>query len=269
MTSVQQLQRPFGELLRQWREHRRLSQLELSVQAEVSARHLSFVETGRSTPSRDMVIRLSERLDVPLRERNQLLIAAGYAPIYSQTLLESAHMSAVLAAIRMVLSGQEPFPAAVVDRNWNLIEQNSGFELFTRGVDPELLAAPLNVQRLALHPNGLADRIVNLGEWRAHVLGRMRRRMDVTADPEITALYQELRAYPSQRSEPEIVLPAPGDIVVPLKIRHGERVLSFFSAVATFGMPLDVTVAELAIETFFPATPETAALLRTPGSQLT
>ncbi|HEX4725800.1 MAG TPA: helix-turn-helix transcriptional regulator [Pseudonocardiaceae bacterium] len=262
MTSVQQLQRPFGDLLRQWREHRRLSQLELSVQAEVSARHLSFVETGRSTPSRDMVIRLSERLDVPLRERNQLLVAAGYAPVYSQTVLESPQMSAVLAAVRRVLSGQEPFPAAVVDRNWNLIEKNSSFDIFTRGADPELLESPLNVLRLALHPNGMAGRIVNIGEWRAHALGRMRRRMDLTADPAITALYNEVCAYPCAQSEPEVVLPGPGDIMVPLKIRDGERELSFFCTVATFGTPLDVTVAELAIETFFPADAETAALLR-------
>jgi transcriptional regulator with XRE-family HTH domain len=262
MTSVQQRQRPFGDLLRQWRERRRLSQLELSVQAEVSARHLSFVETGRSTPSRDMVIRLSERLDVPLRERNQLLAAAGYAPVYSQTALESPQMSAVLAAVRRVLSGQEPFPAAVVDRNWDLIEQNGSFELFTRGADPELLRSPLNVLRLALHPNGMAGRIVNIGEWRAHALSRMRRRMDLTADPAITALYKEIREYPCPRPQPEIMLPAPGDVMVPLKIRDGERELSFFGTVAAFGTPLDVTVAELTIETFFPADAETAALLR-------
>jgi transcriptional regulator with XRE-family HTH domain len=239
-----------------------MSQLELSIQAEVSARHLSFVETGRSTPSRDMVIRLSERLDVPLRERNQLLVAAGYAPVYSQTVLESPHMSAVLAAVRRVLSGHEPFPAAVVDRNWNLVEQNSSFDIFTRGADPALLKSPLNVLRLALHPDGLAGRIVNLGEWRAHVLGRLRRRIDLTADPEVAALYEEVSGYPCGQPEPEIVVPGPGDIVVPLKIRDGDRELSFFPTVATFGTPLDVTVAELAIETFFPADAETATLLR-------
>jgi transcriptional regulator with XRE-family HTH domain len=262
MTSGQRLRHPFGDLLRQWREHRRMSQLELSIQAEVSARHLSFVETGRSTPSRDMVIRLSERLDVPLRERNQLLVAAGYAPVYSQTVLESPHMSAVLAAVRRVLSGHEPFPAAVVDRNWNLVEQNTSFDVFTRGADPALLESPLNVMRLALHPDGLAGRIVNLGEWRAHVLGRLRRRIDLTADPEVAALYEEVGGYPCGRPGPEIVVPGPGDIVVPLKIRDGDRELSFFPTVATFGTPLDVTVAELAIETFFPADAETATLLR-------
>lgn len=262
MTSVQQLQRPFGDLLRKWREHRRLSQLELSVQADVSARHLSFVETGRSTPSRDMVIRLSERLNVPLRERNQLLVAAGYAPVYSQTLLESPQMSAVLSAVRRVLSGNEPFPAAVVDRNWNLIEQNDSFSLFTGGVDPELLRPPVNVLRLALHPDGMAGRIVNIGEWRAHVLGRIRRRMDLTADPAVTALHREVSEYPTPQPEPEIVLPGPGDIAVPLRIRDGGRELSFFATVASFGTPLDVTVSELTIETFFPADAETAALLR-------
>lgn len=262
MTSVRPVQRPFGDLLRQWREHRRLSQLELSMQAEVSARHLSFVETGRSTPSRDMVIRLCERLDVPLRERNQLLVAAGYAPVYSQTALESPQMSSVLSAIQHVLSGHEPFPAAVVDRNWNLVEQNSGFQLFTHGVDPELLNSPVNVLRLALHPNGLADRIVNIAEWRAHVLSRLRRRIEVTADPGVTALYEEVRAYPGEWAEPEIVLPGPGDIVVPLRISDGGRELAFFLAVAGFGTPLDVTMAELTIEVFFPADAETAAVVR-------
>jgi transcriptional regulator with XRE-family HTH domain len=237
-----------------------MSQLELSIQAEVSARHLSFVETGRSSPSRDMVIRLSERLDVPLRERNQLLVAAGYAPVYSQTVLESPHMSAVMAAVRRVLSGHEPFPAAVVDRNWNLVEQNSSFEILTRGASPELLASPVNVVRLALHPDGVAGRIVNLGEWRAYALARMRRRIDMTADPELIALHKEICGYPCARM-PEIVVPGPGDIAVPLTIRDGARELSFFCTVATFGTPLDVTVAELAIEAFFPADAETATLL--------
>lgn len=260
MASVRQL-RPFGDLLRQWREHRRLSQFELSTQAEVSARHLSFMETGRSTPSRDMVIRLAERLDVPLRERNQLLVAAGYAPVYSQTALESPQMSPVLSAIRHVLSGHEPFPAAVVDRSWNVVEQNSGFQLFTSGVDPELLNSPINVHRLALHRNGMADRIVNIGEWRAHVLSRLRHRIEVTADPGVTALYEEIRAYPGDWTEPEIVLPGPGDIAVPLRIRDGGRELAFFVSVAAFGTPLDVTMAELAIEAYFPADEETAALV--------
>jgi transcriptional regulator with XRE-family HTH domain len=239
-----------------------MSQLELSVQADVSTRHLSFVETGRSTPSREMVIRLSERLDLPLRERNQLLVAAGYAPVYSQAVLESPQMAAVMAAVGRVLSGHEPYPAAVVDRNWNLVERNSSFEVFTRGADPELLKSPLNVQRLALHPDGLAGRIVNIGEWRAHALSRMRRRIELTADPVASALYQEVLAYPCSQPEPEIVLPGPGDIVVPLKVRDGDHELSFFCTVATFGTPLDVTVAELAIETFFPADAQTEALLR-------
>lgn len=262
MTSTQQLQRPFGDLLRQWREHRRLSQLELSVQAEVSARHLSFVETGRSTPSREMVMRLSERLDVPLRERNQLLVAAGYAPVYSQSVLDSPQMTAVLEAVRRVLDGHEPFPAAVVDRNWNLVEQNDAFNIFLHDSDPALLAPPANVFRIALHPDGLAGRILNLGEWRAHAMNRIRRRIDLTADPQISALYDEVREYPCPTPEPEILVPGPGDIVVPLRIRDAGRELSFFCTVATFGTPLDITTAELAIETFFPADAITAAVLQ-------
>lgn len=261
MTSTRQGPRPFGELLRQWREHRRLSQLELSALADVSARHLSFVETGRSMPSREMVMRLAERLDVPLRERNQLLVAAGYAPVYGQSVLDSPQMTVVLNALRRVLTGHEPYPAAIVDRNWNLVARNNGFDLFTRGSDPVLLEEPANVLKLALHPDGLASRIINLGEWRAHTIGRIRRRVDITTDPMIAALYEEVAGYPCPQPEPDIVLPGPGDIVVPLRIRDGDHELAFFCTVATFGTPLDVTTAELAIETFFPADAVTAALL--------
>jgi transcriptional regulator with XRE-family HTH domain len=253
---------PVGELVRQWRERRRLSQLELALDAEISTRHLSFVETGRSQPSRAMVLRVAEQLDLPLRERNHLLVAAGYAPVYPETALDAPPMAAVRAAVRQVLTGHEPYPAVVVDRAWNLVDATASLALFTAGIAPALLAPPANVLRASLHPDGLASRIVNLGEWRAHLLGRLRRQIAYTADPALAALYDELRAYPCNQPEPEIELPGPGDIVVPLHLRHGDRVLAFFGIVATFGTPLDITVAELAIEAFYPADPETAAFLR-------
>lgn len=256
------LERPVGEMLREWREHRKLSQLEFALQARISSRHLSFVETGRSRPSREMVLRLAEGLDVPLRERNQLLLAAGYAPAYAETALDSPQMAVVRAAVRQVLAGHEPYPALAVDRGWNLVDANASLALITEGVAPELLAAPTNCMRIALHPRGLAPRIVNLGEWRAHLLGRLRRQAARTADPALTRLYEELRTYPCDQPEPEVELPGPGDIVVPLRLRYGDRVLAFFSTVTTFGTPLDITVAELAIESFFPADADTAAVLR-------
>jgi transcriptional regulator with XRE-family HTH domain len=261
-TAVGQRQRPVGELLRRWREHRRLSQLELAAQAEISTRHLSFLETSRSRPSRDMVLHLAEHLEVPLRERNHLLLAAGYAPVYSQEPLDSPQLAVVRRAIRQVLRGHEPYPAVVVDRTWNVVDRNTSVGVFLAGAAPELVAPPANVLRISLHPDGMAPRIVNLGEWRAHLLGRLRRQIELTADPELTGLYTELKAYPCDQPEPDVELPGPGDVVVPLRIRHQDRELAFFSTVATFGTPLDVTLAELAIESFFPADPETAAVLR-------
>lgn len=259
-------QRPVGELLRGWRERRRLSQLDLSIQAGISTRHLSFVETGRATPSRDMIIRLAEQLDVPLRERNHLLLAAGYAPVYAETGMDTARMSAVRAAIRQVLAGHEPYPAVVVDRSWNLVDANAPVALLTASAAADLLAPPVNVLRLSLHPEGLAPRIVNLDQWRAHLLGRLRRQITLTADPELAGLYDELRGYaphpPADQPAPEPEIPGPDDLVVPLRLRHASRELAFFSIVATFGTPLDITLDELAIESFLPADPETAAALQ-------
>jgi transcriptional regulator with XRE-family HTH domain len=262
VVTTRQLQRPVGELLREWRDLRRLSQLELAIQADISARHLSFVETGRAAPSREMVLRLAEQLDVPLRERNRLLLAAGYAPVYSAAALDSPPMATVRVAVRQVLTGHEPYPAVVVDREWNLVDANASVALFTEGVAPELLAPPANVLRASLHPKGLAPRIVNLGEWRTHLLGRLRRQVALTADPALAELYDELQAYPCDSPEPAAELPGPADIVIPLRLRQEGRELAFFSTVATFGTPLDITVAELVIESFFPADPETAAVLR-------
>jgi transcriptional regulator with XRE-family HTH domain len=255
-------QRPIGDLLRQWRERRRLSQLSLALDAEISTRHLSFVETGRSAPSREMVLRLAEQLDVPLRERNALLLAAGYAPVYPHSGLDDAAMSAIRTAIRQLLTAHEPYPAIVIDRAWNLIDANTSVELFTDGLPPELMAPPTNVLRVSLHPDGLAPRIVNIGEWRAHLFSRLRRQIALTADPALTALYDELRAYPCEQPEPEVELPGPGEVLVPLRVRHGTGELAFFTTVSTFGTPLDVTLSELAIEAFYPANAETAAVLR-------
>jgi transcriptional regulator with XRE-family HTH domain len=261
-TTASQPLRPVGELLRQWRERRRLSQLDLALQTGISTRHLSFVETGRSRPSRDLLLRLAEQLEVPLRERNHLLFAGGYAPAFGQTALDAPQMAAVREALRQVLTGHEPYPAVVVDRAWNLVDANTSVDLLVGQADPRLLAPPANVLRVSLHPDGMAPRIVNLGEWRAHLFGRLRRQIGLTADPGLVELYDELRAYPSDQPEPEIEVPGPGDVVVPLRLRHGGRELSLLSIMASFGTPLDVTVAELAIESFFPADAETQRILR-------
>jgi transcriptional regulator with XRE-family HTH domain len=262
MPSTQPPQRPVGELLRQWRERRRLSQLDLALLADTSTRHLSFVETGRSRPSRGMLLRLAERLEVPLRERNHLLLAGGYAPAFGQAPLDAPEMAGVRAALRQVLAGHEPYPAVVVDRAWDLVDANAAALALVGGADPALLAPPANVLRLSLHPGGMAPRIANLGEWRAHLLGRLRRQIDLTADPGLAELHEELRAYPCDQPEPDVELPGPGDVVVPLRFRHGDRELSLLSILASFGTPLDVTVAELSIESFYPADAATSAALR-------
>nr|WP_199432211.1 helix-turn-helix transcriptional regulator [Qaidamihabitans albus] len=254
--------RPVGELLREWRDRRRISQLDLAISAGISTRHLSFVETGRAAPSREMVLRLGDHLDVPLRERNQLLLAAGFAPVYAESSLDDPDLAVVRQAVRLLLTGHEPFPAAVIDRRWNLIDGNAGVAALLEGVAPGLLEPPVNVLRVTLHPDGMASSIVNLGEWRAHLLGRLRREVAATADPELAALLEELRGYPCAQAVPEIEIPGPGDFLVPLRIRHGGAELSFFSTVATFGTPLDVTLAELSIESFYPADPATADALR-------
>lgn len=254
-------QRSIGELLREWRERRRLSQLELALQAEVSTRHLSFLETGRSRPSRDMILHLAGQLDVPLRERNFMLLAGGYAPVYRETALDLPEMSAIRVALRQLLAGHQPYPALVVDRRWNLIEANASFAVLTEGAAPALLAPPCNVLRLAMHPDGLAPRTVNLGEWRAHVLGRLRRAVVRSGDAELARLLEELRRYPCDQPAPDTELPGPGDVAVPLRIRHNGRQLTFIAVIATFGTPLDITVADLVIESFFPADPETATFL--------
>jgi transcriptional regulator with XRE-family HTH domain len=249
-----------GQLLRTWRERRRLTQLELSVRAEVSARHLSFVETGRSTPSRDMVLHLAEHLDVPLRERNALLVAAGYAPVYAERALDAPDMTAVRTAIDRLLASHEPYPAVVVDRWWTLVAGNTSVGVLTDGVADHLLAPPANVLRASLHPEGLAPRIRNLGEWRAHLLTRLRGQVERTADPRLAALLEELRGY-GRSSTLEDAYRYDG-VAVPLRLRTPHGDLNFLSTVATFGTAVDVTLADLSIESFFPADDATRARLQ-------
>jgi transcriptional regulator with XRE-family HTH domain len=252
-----------GPLLRDWRLRRRLSQLDLALDAGVSARHVSFVETGRARPSQEMLLHLAEQLDVPLRDRNGLLLAAGYAPVYEERDLDAPDMEPVRAALDLVLRGHEPYPAAVVDRAWELIRGNRGIGLLVEGVDPELLAPPVNVLRVSLHPRGIAPRILNLADWRAHLLERLRRQIAATGDPQLVALLDELAAYPAPadgRSGEDLA-----DVCVPLRLASSRGELSFISTVATFGTAVDITVAELAIESFFPADAATAQALRAYG----
>jgi len=247
-----------GELLRQWRRRRGLSQLALAGAAGVSARHLSFVETGRSRPSRAMLLRLGEHLDVPLRDRNALLLAAGLAPAYPQRRLDDPPMVAVADAVARLLAAYEPYPALVVDRHWELVDANSAVALLTAGAAPALLEPPCNVLRLCLHPDGLAPRIRSLGSWRAHVLSRLRHQIATTGDRALLELYDELRGYPAPpAAEPEHTAP-----VVPLRLAAPDgRELTFLSTTTLFGTPGDVTVAELAIEAFLPADDATAEAL--------
>ena len=250
-----------GGLLRDWRQRRRLSQLDLALSAEVSARHLSFVETGRSRPSRELVIHLAEHLEVPLRDRNSLLLAAGYAPVYRQTPIDADEMTPVRDALDKIVRSREPFPAVVVDRRWDLVASNGpALAILTDGVAPELLARPANALRVSLHPEGMAQRIVNFTEWADHLLERLDRQIAVSGDAELSALADELRTYPGVGRDDRSTDLA-GRLFVPLVLRHHGRELRFFSTVATFGTALDITMAELAIESFFPADEATTSAL--------
>ncbi len=252
----------FGDHLREWRQRRHLSQLDLAGDAEISARHLSFVETGRAAPSRDMVLRLAERLDVPLRERNVLLVAAGFAPAFPTRSLDDPALAAARQAVETVLKAHEPYPALAVDRHWNLVSANAMIAPFLAGVAPSLLTPPMNVMRLSFHPQGLAPLTVNLAEWCGHLLERLHRQCEATADPVLVALYDELKTYPiPARSGPRTNLA--DAVAVPFQIRFGEDVLSFISTTMIFGTPVDVTLSELALETFFPADEKTAEKMRT------
>jgi transcriptional regulator with XRE-family HTH domain len=251
-----------GALLREWRQRRRMSQLELATEAGISARHLSFVETERARPSREMMLHLAEQLDIPLRDRNPLLIAFGYAPTYQTTDLDAPEMQSVRAAIDKLLDGHEPYPAVLIDRRWELVAHNTAASVLVEGVAPELLEPPVNVLRAVMHPKGLAPRIVNLNEWVDHALGSLRRQVAVTGDDALRALEQELAEYAREMGvPPEPARDAPRAVAIPLRLRTDDGELAFITMIATFGTALDVTLAELSIETFLPADDATAQAL--------
>jgi len=250
---------PFGNLLREWRQRRRMSQLALACEADISTRHLSFVETGRAQPSREMVLHLSERLQVPLRERNVLLVAAGFAPMFAQRALDDPALQAARQAIDLVLAGHEPYPALAVDRHWTLVAANRMVSPLLAGVEVSLLQHPVNVLRLSLHPAGLAPRIVNFAQWRSHLLARLRQQIEASGDPVLAALLDELSAYPARTTLTEH---EPPGVVIPFELDMPQGRLSFISTTTIFGTPVDVTLSELAIESFFPADATTAQALR-------
>jgi len=239
-----------GDLLKAWRGKRRMSQFDLSLAAEVSTRHLSYVETGRSKPSRAFLLHVAEHLDVPLRARNDLLVAAGYAPLYGETNLDDPAMAQVRQALDLVLAKQEPYPALVVDRVWNLVMANQGAAILFEDLDPAFLERP-NVLRASLHPDGLAKRIEGFDVFSGHILGRLRRQVALTGDEQLTALYDELAALPGVATV-EPLTDHPG-VVLPVRLRSARGVLSFFTTAATFGTAADVTLSELTVESFFPA----------------
>lgn len=251
---------PLGEQLREWRARRRMSQMDLALDTDISTRHLSFIETGRSRPSPEVIERLAECLDVPHRARNALLLAAGYAPGYRERPLASEEMAAMRAIVDHVLAGHEPYPALAVDRHWNMVAANAAVTILTEQVSAALLEPPANVLRIALHPDGLAPQIVNYDEWRAHILHRLARQVEASADPVLAALHEELAGYDRQANDNETTLAT--DIAVPLVIDTVVGRVSFVSTVTIFGTPVDVTLSELAIEAFYPADRPSAQLLQ-------
>jgi transcriptional regulator with XRE-family HTH domain len=269
-SSAGSVSRTVGDLLREWRQRRRMSQLLLASEADISTRHLSFVESGRSLPSREMVMHLAERLDVPLRARNALLVAAGYAPLFRERPLNDPQLAIAREAVEQVLKGHEPYPALAVDRHWNIVSTNGALAPLIASASPALLEAPINALRLSLHPQGIAPAIVNWHAWRAHLLARLQRQIDVSGDATLVALRDELAAYPAPPdAEPFDPADASGveQIVVPLRIRTALGTLSFFSTTTVFGTPVDVTLSELAIEAFFPADGQTAQALQAGSAQ--
>jgi transcriptional regulator with XRE-family HTH domain len=252
-----------GPLLRAWREQRRVSQLELALRADSSARHISFIETGRSRPSEEMVLRLAEHLDVPVRERNALLLAAGYAPRYPETPLDDPALDALREGIERLIQGYEPYPALVVDAVYNVVAANRGILMLLDDIPEALLTPPLNAMRLTLHPEGLAPRIRNLREWRGHLLAQMERQIALRRSEPLRALYEEVAAYPVPEADDGQPAQSVPYFALPMRIEHEGRTLSFISSISTFNTPMDVTVAELAIETLLPADPATVKYLHT------
>jgi transcriptional regulator with XRE-family HTH domain len=256
--------RPVGEHLREWRQRRRLSQLDLACTADISARHLSFLETGRAQPSREMLLHLAEELDVPVRERNALLMAAGYAPVFPERPLDDPALASIRGAVDMALEAHRPFPAFAIDRHWNIVASNAALPQLYVGVSQELMTNPVNALRISLHPEGLAPRIVNLAEWRAHLLLRLRRQIDLTGDPELIELQRELNGYPATNDFAEVPneVAMHDTVAIPFRIASVEGPLSFYSTTTVFGTPIDVTLSELALEFFYPADRETADKVR-------
>ncbi len=255
-----------GPLLREWRKRRRRTQLDLALSAGISARHLSFVETGRSRPSPEMVLLLAEQLEVPVRERNQLLLAAGHAPAIPEHSIGDPELAPVREALDLILTAQEPYPAVVVDRGWNLVAANSAMAALATWVDPVLLVPPVNVMRVGLHPRGLANWTINLSEVRAYFLGRLARQVAITGDDGLASLLEEVTAYPAGEHDPDPAgeTAVARNIITPLmrmRTPDGEE-LSLFATVATFGTATEVTTSELSIELTFPAAAATAEALR-------
>jgi transcriptional regulator with XRE-family HTH domain len=254
-----------GDHLREWRLRRRMSQLDLACEAEVSSRHLSFVETGRSQPSRDMILRLAERLEVPMRERNVLLVAGGFAPVFPERSLDAPELAAAKAALDILLEGMTPYPAFAVDRHWNIVASNGALPQLYDGIDAQLLTPPVNALRLSLHPRGLGPRIVNFAEWHAHVVDRLKRQIDLTADPGLIELLDEVRGYGralAPPGRPRAASPAAPQMIVPFQVSIAGEVASFFTTTMVFGTPVEVTLSELALESFFPADAATVALVK-------
>ncbi|MFF3377677.1 helix-turn-helix domain-containing protein [Streptomyces sp. NPDC002680] len=254
-----------GPLLRAWRERRRVSQLELALRADSSARHISFVETGRSRPSEELLLRLAKHLDVPVRERNALLLSAGYAPRYRETPLDDPALESLRDGVERLIQGYEPYPAFVVDATYNVVAANRGILMLLDGLPESLLTPPVNAMRLTLHPEGLAPRIRNLREWRGHLLAQMEREIALHRSAPLRALYDEVAAYPVPEQQEESPADHTADPVpqfaLPMRIEHEGRLLSFISSISTFNTPMDITVAELAIETLLPADPATVKYL--------
>lgn len=257
-----------GTLLREWRHRRRMSQLDLACDAEISTRHLSFLETGRARPSRQMLLRLAACLDVPLRDRNVLLRAAGFAPVFQERAFSEPALSLVRHNVETVLAAHDPYPALAVDRHWIMLAANRAVAHLVGGADPTLLRPPVNVLRLSLHPAGLASRIVNLTQWRAHVIARLRRQIDLSGDGVLMDLLEELRDYPTPPASANAdAEEAGGMIAIPFQLATIDGVLSFFSTTTLFGTPVDITVSELAIEAFLPADVETAQVMQGVGQR--
>ena len=255
--------RPIGDLIRDWRQRRRLSQFELACDAEISTKHLSFLETGRARPTREMLLHLADRLAIPLRDRNTMLRGAGFTPSYQERALDDPEFRAARHSIDHILKVHEPNPALAIDRHWGLIAANASVTSLTAGVDPLLLRPPVNIIRLSLHPAGLAPRIINLVEWRMHIVGRLQQQIEITGDPVLVDLVEEVRDYPLPPGPAGRAKPQDHErVAIPFHLATVHGVMSFFSTSTVFATPVDITLSELSIESFFPADHATGSLLR-------